>query len=648
MSEINNKTFTYHDSEEKEHVVEFQKDDFKTVSIDKKIFDVKFETKPSTFFKDAMRRFVKNKSSVIGAIILGIIVLGAVIVPMAVPSDIANAHLDQRFLEPKLFNAGTGFWDGTKYIDAWVPYDYENETPAGYDPDAVSELTTRDDTTNNASAYAEGGYLRFIAQAVSEGQALEDNVKTFRSYTFTYNPEETITVTFNLADVETTDNVNIVNGNFRFITTYQNNEGNTQTVYLNGEEYINDYKSYTFTLNDHLGEEVLSGVRVGIELFPNYVNQTQLLITSVDMSSSNSESVINTMGFDDANDQVLLTNVDEETKEDNINYWSCTGLKQVYAADITYCNFRYDTYEAIYGLTDVTLTRDDIRTYINNGWMSYDFSVGPDSFKVLDEAKCPITQVYSQTVSTGVITTYSIKCEVVYYKYLGMDSMPVYLFGTNSLGKDMFKLIFNGLRTSLLLGIGTSIINFIIGIVWGSISGYFGGTVDLVMERFTDILGRIPWIVIMTLCILYFGQGFGSFIIALCLTGWMGISGTTRAQFYRFKGREYVLASRTLGAKDSRLIFRHILPNSLGTLVTSAVFMIPSVIFTESSLSYLGLGLQGMDSFGVILSENQQFIASYTYLILIPSVIMALMMISFNLFGNGLRDAFNPSLKGSD
>ena len=148
--------------------------------------------------------------------------------------------------------------------------------------------------------------------------------------------------------------------------------------------------------------------------------------------------------------------------------------------------------------------------------------------------------------------------------------------------------------------------------------------------------------------ILYLGQNFLTFALALCLTGWMGVAGTTRAQFYRFKGREYVLASRTLGSSDTRLIFKHILPNSLGTLVTSSVFMIPSVIFTEASLSYLGLGLQGLDSFGVILSENQQYISSNSYLIVIPSIVMAFMMVSFNLFGNGLRDAFNPSLKGSE
>ena len=186
------------------------------------------------------------------------------------------------------------------------------------------------------------------------------------------------------------------------------------------------------------------------------------------------------------------------------------------------------------------------------------------------------------------------------------------------------------------------------GICWGAISGYFGGNVDLAMERFCDILGGIPNIIVMTLCILHLGNNFFVFFLALCMTGWMGTAARTRTQFYRFKGREYVLAARTLGASDGRLIFRHILPNSLGTIVTSSVLMIPSVIYSEASLAYLKLGLQGLHSFGVMLSDNQIYISTHPALIVFPSVIMCLMMISFNLFGNGLRDALNPSLKGSE
>ena len=132
------------------------------------------------------------------------------------------------------------------------------------------------------------------------------------------------------------------------------------------------------------------------------------------------------------------------------------------------------------------------------------------------------------------------------------------------------------------------------------------------------------------------------------MTGWMGTAARTRTQFYRFKGREYVLASRTLGSSDMRLIFKHILPNSMGTIITSSVLMIPSVIYSEATLAYLNLGLQGVHSFGVMMAGNQQYLSIYPNLVIFPAVVMALMMISFNLFGNGLRDAFNPSLKGSE
>jgi oligopeptide transport system permease protein len=224
--------------------------------------------------------------------------------------------------------------------------------------------------------------------------------------------------------------------------------------------------------------------------------------------------------------------------------------------------------------------------------------------------------------------------------------MPRYLFGTDKSGFDMFKYVFEGLRTSLLLGVITSAVCFLFGLCWGAISGYFGGAIDLAMERFTDILGGLPWIVVMTLCIIHMGQNFVTFAIALCLTGWIGTSHTTRTQFYRYKRREYVLASRTLGAKDFRLIFKHILPNAMGTIITGAVLMIPSIIFSEATISYLGLGLKGMSSLGVILSNNQTELLLNPYLLIFPACVIALLMIAFNLFGNGLRDAVNPSLKG--
>lgn len=645
MSEINNKNFIYLDSYGEEHSINITKDDFKQVNLDKKIHDVKFQSKPTTYLKDALRRFYKNKSSVAGGVILGILVLMAILVPLAVTSDINSTHLGETYLEPKLFNAGTGFWDGTRYYDGNMVYDTVNETPAGFVKDAVSELITWDSTTNSTNQYAHGGYVRIIGDIATPSI----QTRSFESYTFSMDSNNTYTINYNIGDIEIS---NIPNANYNVYLKYTDSETNSTSYVYYYDDFVNTKGEMTITLNDlatkaNLNEEELSSINVGftMELMDN--TNSQLLVEYVNTSCSDSEDTFNNYGFDDANAQVLLT-ANNDNREPNVNYWSSTARKSLYGASITYCNFRYDTYAAAYGEKTIEIDRASVDQYIENGWMSYSFIQGVDSFKILDPDKCPITEVYSQTTETGVVTTYKLTCSVIYYRYLGYDSAPRFIFGTDYLGKDLFKLVFAGLRTSLILGVVVTVVNMIIGVIWGAISGYFGGWVDLTMERVTDILGRIPWLVIMTICILYFGQNFFTFGLALCLTGWIGISATTRAQFYRFKGREYVLASRTLGAKDGRLIFKHILPNALGTLVTSCVFLIPSVIFNEASIAYIGLGLQGMDSFGVILSDNQQFLSSYPYLILIPSAIMALLMIAFNLFGNGLRDAFNPSLKGSD
>ena len=278
-------------------------------------------------------------------------------------------------------------------------------------------------------------------------------------------------------------------------------------------------------------------------------------------------------------------------------------------------------------------------------------------FAILKPGKCPVLEGF--TVENVVVDqqpsggdpVWSVRVKVLFYKYLDENatSMPKFLFGTDKSGRDMFKYVFEGLRNSLVLGIVTFIVCFSFGLVWGAISGYFGGTVDLVMERITDILSRIPGIVLITLILMKTGEStFGVFALALCLTGWIGTSSLTRTQFYRFRGREYVLASRTLGASDARLISKHILPNALGTIITSAVLMIPGIIFTEASIAYLGLGFKNLSSLGVILANNQSELTNHPYQLLFPAVVIALLMISFNLFGNGLRDAINPSLKGED
>lgn len=263
---------------------------------------------------------------------------------------------------------------------------------------------------------------------------------------------------------------------------------------------------------------------------------------------------------------------------------------------------------------------------------------------LLDDDGNPVYAVKNQT---------GCRCRVRYedyYRYInGFDAH--YLFGTDQHGQDIFVCLAYGARLSFLLAFSVSLINFCIGILYGAIEGFYGGKADLVMERIADILSAVPFIVVATLFQLHLAKKVGpvaSLLFAFVLTGWIGIASRVRSQFYRFKNAEYVLSARTLGAGDGRLIFRHILPNAIGTIITGTVLIIPGVIFSESMLSYLGivnLESTGLTSIGTMLAGGRAYLGSFPHILAFPAVFIALLEISFNLFGNGLRDALNPHLR---
>ena len=231
---------------------------------------------------------------------------------------------------------------------------------------------------------------------------------------------------------------------------------------------------------------------------------------------------------------------------------------------------------------------------------------------------------------------------------------PLFLFGTTETGKDIFACLAYGARFSFIFATVVALVNFVVGVIWGSISGYSGGKIDLFMERFAEILGSVPTMIVITLLKYHMGTSSQVLVlfIAFFATGWIGMAGRTRMQFYRFKNQEYVLAARTLGARDSRIMFKHIFPNGLGTIVTSVALVIPSMIYSETSLSYLGiinLEAGNTTSVGTLIAAGQKSImANAGFVALFPCVFLVLLMLSFNLFGNGLRDAFNPSLRGTE
>lgn len=262
--------------------------------------------------------------------------------------------------------------------------------------------------------------------------------------------------------------------------------------------------------------------------------------------------------------------------------------------------------------------------------------------------------IYYEFTGGGSVDTAQYKVRVLYYNYYQYlyGSEPNYIFGTDSQGYDLAIRMADGIKLSLLVAVSVSVINFIIGTAYGAVEGYYGGVVDILMERVADILSGVPFIVVATLFQIHLANRVGpvvSLLFAFVLTGWLGTAYRVRTQFYRFKNQEYVMAARTLGARDRRIIWKHIFPNSLGTIITSCALVIPGVINQESMLSFLGivkLGTANMTSLGTLLSDASAIWTQYPHLMLFPATVLALLMISFNLFGNGLRDAFNPALRG--
>ncbi len=261
---------------------------------------------------------------------------------------------------------------------------------------------------------------------------------------------------------------------------------------------------------------------------------------------------------------------------------------------------------------------------------------------------------YFEYSGGGTAETAQYKIRVLYYNYYqykyGFE--PDYIMGTESQGYDMALRVADGIQLSFFIAVFVCVLNFVLGALYGAVEGYYGGAVDLILERISDILNGIPFIVVATLFQIHLAAKVGalpSLLFAFVVTGWIGTAYRVRTQFYRFKNQEYVMAARTLGARDKRIIWKHIFPNTLGTIITSSALAIPGTIMSESMLSYLGivnLGGASGTSLGTLLSDAESRWIQFPHLMLYPAIIISLLMISFNLFGNGLRDAFNPALRG--
>ncbi len=505
---------------------------FEFAQENKKITDTKLTTKRIGYFKDAFYRFCKNKSSIVAACIIILLILFAIIVPIVGKTNYSQARNDNNRINfakllPKVdFLEGTGFWDGT------------------------SKREISENKYNQLMAYAK-----------------ETNTKPITKVKKTY----------------------FQGGSKLYVVNYDSYDGMGMTFLTLTPEKYKELQDYQLEHDIQIMYPVADYQKILDKLNENRVQKYTMADLSVISGKADIWYYCNTKGVP------ILENGDYVSM-----YKTTTGENDYYSK-------RIDG---------------------DNGTFVYADKTGVEGYKVR-------------------VFLYN------YFIYL-YGHEPSFVFGTDNGGFDIFTRLASGARLSLILAFFVATINLIIGALYGSVAGYFGGRTDLIMERITDILGNIPFMVIATLFQLHLKNKVGAFpslLFAFVLTGWIGTASTVRMQFYRYKNQEYVLAARTLGAKNGRLMFKHILPNALGTIITSSVLVIPSVIFSESSLTYLGIvNLEGdsVTSVGTMLAHGKDFLNTFPHIILFPALFISLLMITFNLFGNGLRDAFNPSLRGTE
>lgn len=687
----------------KKNDVEFEKinpEEFEFVQRGEKIFDKKFETKPIGYFKDAMIRFSKNKTNVTASIILFTIILCSIFIPIFSSKNAETQESELAYLPPRIpLLEDWGIADGSKSLDYQV-VDLETiGTVEGYEDlgipeDFLAEYIYLDTLENYYSLCSDKDDDRCIGgtNVLTVDNTKEHAIIESGSYDdpMTEDVEENITTYQNLILKQSNESVLYID-----IDSIQLTGDAVVNVYLKASFFTDTYtKVATITEAgiteiipyDTLGTPVVSST-IALELVStsptDYVHFNSVEI----YNNTQEEAAYSVSGFHMANAYTLASAIVTTENEATIEYTdpltdsdpdnddddpepideTTGGVFSRSNGEVLVASFSYDAYGRAFGKFEISALPksefDAIMTeYADACVVTWTDPDDPDH--VTYGEGCPVEEVLAKV---GIVYIeendeyyYSLNVYANYGLINGYEEIPYFIFGTSGAGKDLFKLIWIGTRTSLLLGLLVSAINISVGIVYGSISGYYGGTTDLLMQRFSEIVGRIPWLVTLSIFIAWYGPGQTALLGVLIISGWIGVAGVTRTQFYRYKGREYVLASRTLGAGDGRLIFRHILPNGIGTIITTSILSIPYVIFTESTLSFLGFGighgttlhlfgfeLSGV-SIGVLLSDGRTRLLYEPYLTLWPAFIISILMITFNMFGNALRDAFNPALRGSE
>lgn len=259
-------------------------------------------------------------------------------------------------------------------------------------------------------------------------------------------------------------------------------------------------------------------------------------------------------------------------------------------------------------------------------------------------ALCYLAVLLVLAILVPIFSPYSYKEQFLNLK--NQSPSLHFCFGTDDLGRDLFTRIFYGARISLFVGICAAIIDLILGVLWGGFAGFLGGWVDELMMRVVDILASIPHLLIVIILMLVMGSGLLPIIIAMTITGWLGMARMVRGQVIQVTKQEYVLAAKALGAGYRRILFKHVIPNVIGPIIVTVTLTIPTAIFVEAFLSFLGLGIQApASSWGTLASEGLPAMRYYPWRLFFPAMFISLTMLSFNIVGDALRDSLDPRIR---
>lgn len=628
----------------KNNVPSVTKDQFEFIQREKKIYDEKFETKPIGYFQDAMIRFAKNKTNIIATVILAFIILMSIFQPFLTTKNYTAVEANLSLLPPRVpILENFGIADGTISFDQ-QPVDLSTSNPAtGFQGNPIGNYLPEYIVDSSREYYIDECSLKDDicrgGETVLRLSPRNTRMTVISGRNFPFSFSQPSRLEINIVDIAD-------NNSFLRVLVQPEVEGPWVEIGAFSSAGVQQLDVQAALINAGITEDVNSRLRL---VFESEGTRDLMAMQRIALYEG------------DASEPVLIDEGTELSLYSLVSSAGETGTINRRRGEIQLMSFRYRAYDAVFADRNINaMAKSEYEEIIaNNPCTRIENPSNPDGW-LFDEG-CPIREVIRENpgVVVGGVSFGTYRVVVNYALYQGYESIPYFLFGTTRAGRDLFTLIWVATRTSLLIGVIVSAINITIGVLFGAISGYYGGAIDMILQRISEVIGRIPFLVILAIFVATLGGGVQTLIFILIVSGWIGIGYVTRTQFYRFKGREYVLASRTLGAKDMRLIFRHILPNGIGTIITASILLIPATIFAESTISYLGFGIGHGSSFsilgfefsgvsvGVLLADGRPELLTRPHLTAYPAVVISILMITFNMFGNALRDAFNPQLRGS-